>query len=112
MLKFFAQRAGFARIFGGSVLSQGLLSATNLLAGLILVRRAPQAQYGYYVLIMSAVPLLAQLQSSFFNPRSRSQGSTRDGTSSAGCFASSACSCWWWRLRACWYAASLGAPVR
>jgi O-antigen/teichoic acid export membrane protein len=68
MLKFLAQRAGFARIFGGSVLSQGLLSATNLLAGLILVRRAPQAQYGYYVLIMSAVPLLAQLQSSFINP--------------------------------------------
>jgi O-antigen/teichoic acid export membrane protein len=68
MLKFLAKRAGFARILGGSVLSQGLLSATNLLAGLILVRRAPQAQYGYYVLIMSTVPLLAQLQSSFISP--------------------------------------------
>ena len=73
MLSFLAKRGGFARIFGGSVLSQGLLSATNLLAGLILVRRAPQAQYGYYVLIMSAVPLLAQLQSSFINPILQSQ---------------------------------------
>lgn len=63
-----AKRTGFARIFGSSILSQALLSATNLAAGLLLVRRASEDQYGYYVLINSAVPLLAQLQSSFITP--------------------------------------------
>lgn len=63
-----ARRGNLARIFGGSVINQGLLSATNLVAGLILVRRASPAEYGYYVLINSAVPLLSQLQVAFINP--------------------------------------------
>jgi len=67
-MTFFAKRLNIARMFGGSVLSQGLLSAANLLTGLILVRRVAQAQYGYYVLINSAVPLLAMLQQAFINP--------------------------------------------
>ena len=57
-----------ARVLGGAVISQALLSAINLLAGLILIRRAPQAQYGYYVLIAAAAPLLTQLQNQLISP--------------------------------------------
>src|SRR5580698_1833534 len=67
-MKIFANRAAFARIFGGAVISQALLSVINLLAGLILIRRAPQAQYGYYVLIAAAAPLLTQLQNQLISP--------------------------------------------
>jgi O-antigen/teichoic acid export membrane protein len=67
-MKLFANRAAFARIFGGAVISQALLSIINLLTGLILIRRAPQAQYGYYVLIAAGVPLLAQLQNQLVAP--------------------------------------------
>lgn len=67
-MKLFANRVAFARIFGGAVISQALLSVINLLAGLILIRRVPQAQYGYYVLIAGGAPLLAQLQNQLVAP--------------------------------------------
>jgi O-antigen/teichoic acid export membrane protein len=67
-MKLLANRAAFARMFGGAVLSQGLLSIINLLSGLILIRRAPQAQYGYYVLVVAAAPLLAQLENQLVTP--------------------------------------------
>jgi O-antigen/teichoic acid export membrane protein len=73
VLNILSKRAHFARIFGGSILSQILLSATNFAVGIILVRRVPQAQYGYYVLINSAVPLLAQLQGAFITPSLQSR---------------------------------------
>jgi O-antigen/teichoic acid export membrane protein len=67
-MKLLTERLAFARIFGGAVISQALLSAINLLAGLILIRRAPTAQYGYYVLIAGGAPLLAQLQNQLVAP--------------------------------------------
>jgi O-antigen/teichoic acid export membrane protein len=67
-MKLLANRAGFARIFGGAVISQALLSVINLLTALILIRRVPQAQYGYYVLIAAGAPLLAQLQNQLVQP--------------------------------------------
>ena len=67
-MKLFANRVALARIFGGAVISQGLLSAINLLIGLILIRGAPPAQYAYYVLIASAAPLLVQLQNNLIAP--------------------------------------------
>lgn len=67
-MKLFANRAAFARVFGGAVISQALLSIINLLAGLILIRRAPQAQYGYFVLIAAGAPLLTQLQNQLISP--------------------------------------------
>ena len=60
--------AFFARMFGSAVTSQALLSAANLLIGLLLIRRASDHQYGYYVLASSALILLASLQNAFFNP--------------------------------------------
>lgn len=67
-MKLFANRVAFARVFGGAVVSQALLSVINLLTGLILIRRAPQAQYGYYVLIAAGAPLLTQLQNQLISP--------------------------------------------
>jgi O-antigen/teichoic acid export membrane protein len=67
-MKLFANRIAFARIFGGAVISQGLLSVINLLTGLILIRRVPQAQYGFYVLIAAGVSLMVQLQNPLFAP--------------------------------------------
>jgi O-antigen/teichoic acid export membrane protein len=67
-MKIFTNKLAFARVFGGAVISQALLSVINLLAGLILIRRAPQAQYGYYVLIAAAAPLLTQLQNQLVSP--------------------------------------------
>jgi O-antigen/teichoic acid export membrane protein len=72
-VKLFANRLDFARVFGGAVISQALLSVINLLTGLILIRRAPQAQYGYYVLVAAAAPLLAQLQNQLVSPFLTSQ---------------------------------------
>jgi O-antigen/teichoic acid export membrane protein len=67
-MKLFANRLAFARIFGGGVISQGLLSAINLLIGLILIRGTSPAQYAYYVLIVTAAPLLVQLQNNLIAP--------------------------------------------
>lgn len=67
-MKLFANRVALARVFGGAVISQGLLSVINLLTGLILIRRTSQAQYGYYVLIAGAAPLLVQLQNQLISP--------------------------------------------
>jgi O-antigen/teichoic acid export membrane protein len=67
-MNLFTNRAAFARMFGGAVISQALLSVINLFSGLILIRRAPQAQYGYYVLIAAGAPLLTQLQNQLISP--------------------------------------------
>jgi hypothetical protein len=55
----------FARMFGSAVVMQALLSATNLIVGLILIRRTPDDQYGYYVLILTAILLVTTLQNAF-----------------------------------------------
>jgi O-antigen/teichoic acid export membrane protein len=67
-MKLFANRLVLARVLGGAVISQALLSIINLLAGLILIRRAPQEQYGYYILIAAGAPLLTQLQNQLISP--------------------------------------------
>ena len=56
------------RMFSSAVLSQALLSAGSLLVGLILIRRTTDQQYGYYVLITSALLLLTILQSAYVQP--------------------------------------------
>lgn len=62
------QPGGFVRMFGSAVMTQAMLSAANLLVGLILIRRTPEAQYGYYVLVGNAVALLSSLQNAFIQP--------------------------------------------
>jgi len=61
-------RAAFVRMLSGGVAIQAALSASNFLVGLLLVRRTPDAQYGYYVLITTVVLLSAILQGAFIQP--------------------------------------------
>ncbi len=58
----------FVRLLSSAVVSQALLSAANFAVGLILIRNATDAQYGYYVLASSAILLLVSLQNAFFSP--------------------------------------------
>lgn len=55
-------------MLSSAVLSQALLSAGNFFVGLILIRRTTPDQYGYYVLIITAVLLLTALQYAFLQP--------------------------------------------
>ncbi len=54
------------RRLGSAVADQALLSATNLAAGVALIRHASDKQYGYYVLATNAVLLMVTLQNGFF----------------------------------------------
>lgn len=51
-----------------AVTAQALLSAGNLIVSLILLRYGSDSQYGYYVLVLNAMILLASIQSSFIAP--------------------------------------------
>src|SRR5665213_1116101 len=58
----------FLQMISSAMLGQALLSAGNFFVGLLLIHRAPHAQYAYYVLIITAVQLLAQAQLAFMQP--------------------------------------------
>jgi len=58
----------FLQMISSAVLSQAVLSAGNFIVGLMLIRLTPHAQYAYYVLIITAVQLLAGLQLAFIQP--------------------------------------------
>jgi O-antigen/teichoic acid export membrane protein len=58
----------FLHMISSAMLSQALLSAGNFGVGLLLIGRTPHEQYGYYVLMVTAVQLLAQLQLAFIQP--------------------------------------------
>ncbi len=62
------KHALLVRMFSGTVVNQVLLSASNLLVGLILIRSAADVQYGYYVLIFNSILLLNSLQGAFISP--------------------------------------------
>ena len=55
-------------MISSAMLGQAVLSAGNFLVGLLLIRRTPHVQYGYYVLIITAVQLLTGLQVAFIQP--------------------------------------------
>lgn len=57
--------SGLARLFGSSIADQAMLSAANFGVGLILIRYAPEAQYGYYILAFNTMMLLTTLQGTF-----------------------------------------------
>ncbi len=62
------RRIAFARLLSNAVLSQGILSAASFAVGLILIRNTSDIQYGYYIMALNALLLLASLQNAFFNP--------------------------------------------
>ena len=57
--------SGLARRFGSSIADQAMLSAANFGVGLILIRYAAEAQYGYYILAFNTMMLLTTLQGTF-----------------------------------------------
>ncbi|MEP6547785.1 MAG: capsular biosynthesis protein [Gammaproteobacteria bacterium] len=57
----------FVRMLSSAVIIQALLSAGSLGVGLILIRNATNAQYGYYVLVINALLLVTSLQSNFIS---------------------------------------------
>lgn len=61
-------KGGFVRLLGSAVVSQAVISAGNLLVGLILIRRQSDVQYGYYVLVVATLLLLTGLQVGFLQP--------------------------------------------
>lgn len=61
-------RAFVARMFSSAIATQALLSAANLLVSLILIRRAADAEYGYFVLIANSLLLLIALQGAYMQP--------------------------------------------
>ena len=62
------KRSLFVRMFSGAVADQALLSAANLLVGIILIRHTSDLQYGYYILVTNAFLLLTSLQNAFLAP--------------------------------------------
>ena len=52
----------------GAVGVQVMMSASNFLVGLLLIRRTSDAEYGYYILMSTAVLLSTTVQGSFIQP--------------------------------------------
>lgn len=63
-----AGRSAFLRMLSGAVAVQIILSASNFVVGLLLVRQTSDEQYGYYVLITTAILFGTTLQGSFIQP--------------------------------------------
>jgi O-antigen/teichoic acid export membrane protein len=63
-----AGRQTLLRNLSGGVAVQAMLSASNFAVGLMLVRRASVGQYGFYVLITTAVLLVTIMQGAFIQP--------------------------------------------
>ncbi|MBS0419125.1 MAG: hypothetical protein JSR66_15555 [Proteobacteria bacterium] len=63
-----AGRSAFLRMLSGAVAVQIILSASNFVVGLMLVRQTSDEQYGYYVLITTAILFGTTLQGSFIQP--------------------------------------------
>jgi O-antigen/teichoic acid export membrane protein len=61
-------QGAFLRLLSGAIAVQVVMSASNFIVGLMLIRRTAEAQYGYYVLIATAVLLSTTVQGSFIQP--------------------------------------------
>jgi len=55
-------------MLSGGVAVQAIISAANFIVGLLLIRRSPDAQYGYYVLIATAILLSTTIQGAYIQP--------------------------------------------
>lgn len=58
------QGSALLRLFSTSIATQALLSAGNFVVGLLLLRNAEAAQYGYFVLAQTSILLLVAVQGS------------------------------------------------
>jgi O-antigen/teichoic acid export membrane protein len=62
------RRGAYLRMLSGGVAVQVLMSASNFVVGLLLIRRTTNSEYGYYVLVGTAVSLTTAIQGSFIQP--------------------------------------------
>ena len=60
------KRSVLARLLGGTVLSQAVISGSSFLVAFIVLRRLGAESYGFYVLVNVTILLLVGLQSAFF----------------------------------------------
>ena len=58
----------FVKLFSSAVLMQAMLSGASLCVGMLLIRHAANAQYGYYVLISTAILLMTSIQGAYIQP--------------------------------------------
>ena len=63
-----APRHALLRLFSSALASQAVLSATNFLVGLALIRHADEHAYAAYVLVLGAIALAVSLQNAFIAP--------------------------------------------
>lgn len=68
MIAMLRGRGAFLRMFSSAVISQALISAANFIVGLVLIRHQSDTQYGYYVLVITTMMLLAGVQSAYIGP--------------------------------------------
>ena len=62
-------KSGATKLIGSTVISQVLLSGSNFIVAVVLLRRLGTEPYGYYVLITTGIMLFAILQGAFFQTR-------------------------------------------
>jgi O-antigen/teichoic acid export membrane protein len=62
------EHSRFVRMFSSALASQALLSATNFLVGLLLIRHTSDLEYGSYMLVLGAIVLAVSLQNAFIGP--------------------------------------------
>ena len=55
-------------LLASALVMQALLSGVSLVVGLLMIRRASDLQYGYYVLILNGFMLVVGLQTSYIQP--------------------------------------------
>ncbi|HVY23298.1 MAG TPA: hypothetical protein VG962_08110 [Steroidobacteraceae bacterium] len=58
----------FVKLFSSAILMQALLSGANLIVGMLLIRHTTNAQYGYYVLVSTAILLMTSIQNAYIQP--------------------------------------------
>ena len=60
-------RASLLRLFSSAIADQALLSAANFMGGVLMLRRVLDANYGLYVLVTSALLLVAGMQNALIS---------------------------------------------
>lgn len=73
----------FVKLFSSAIIMQGLLSATNLFVGLVLIRRTNDFEYGTFVLVSNALALLTLMQTAYIQPPMVNRMASADRTGRA-----------------------------
>lgn len=58
----------FVKLFSSAIIMQALLSGASFIVGMLLIRHTTNAQYGYYVLVSTAILLMTSIQNAYIQP--------------------------------------------